>query len=77
MTELRTDPIPTEPTEPTERPVDAMPDEGDVEGHNLATYELGRTVVGERQRQAELAARDARHLQSRPHRSLVDRLLGR
>jgi hypothetical protein len=63
--------------EPTDPPV--VPDsDADVEGSSMLVYEMGRTVAGERQRQAEQAARDtSKRGAPPPHRSLIDRILGR
>jgi hypothetical protein len=64
--------------------LDVDPHEADdTEGSSMLTYELGRSVIAERQRQATDAARDAgRAREAREHkratgRSLRDRLLGR
>jgi hypothetical protein len=59
------------------------PDDLDTQGNSMLTYELGRDVIAERQRQASDAvrdgtrSRDARDHRSTKSRSLRDRLFGR
>jgi hypothetical protein len=61
----------------------ASPEEQDTQGNSMLSYELGRDVVAERQRQATDAVRDAgrsraaREHSSKKGRSLRDRLFGR
>jgi hypothetical protein len=67
-----------EPTEaPTESAVASEP-EDDVEGHNLMTGELARTVDREHRSEADRAvAAGRRHHEMKPRKSLRDRLFGR